>query len=217
MRDQFYGDRKDVLKWTLALQAAGSEKRILYVVMYRPHKGTHGQDFRPIDQALQEVVRFFESERKKFGAGIPRRLAGVSALMPGRIDLVSEIYEHRDRRQYFEKILSRLCSRSPAQNFVVLLDPDNGIAGLNPKSEHVCPQQILSVWSAMWPGDVLIVYQHQFRDKEWRIKRLTVLASAINVPLGRIKEHRVEGVRDVCFFQVVKDMSDQSSLNLPCD
>jgi len=209
MRDQFYGDRKDVLKWTLALQAAGEEKDILYVAMYRPNEGLHGKDFRPIDQAIPQVVRFFDTAREKFVNGQHRRCVDVVALLPGRIDLVPEIYEHRARREYFDRVRGRLGKASSGKNAVVLLDPDNGIAGVSANSKHVCPEQIEDVWPAMRPGDVLLVYQHQFRDKEWRSKRRTALSSALGLSQERIRDRCASDVRDVCFFEVTKSADDQ--------
>jgi hypothetical protein len=216
MRDQFYGDRKDVLKWTLALQAATEEKNILYVVMYRPNKGSHGKDFRPVGGGTPDVVRFFDSEREKFRSGA-RRVMEVHALAPGRIDLICETYEHRDRRDYFEGVRSRLAERNVDKNFLILFDPDNGIAGASAKSTHVCPEQITAVWSAMRSGDVLLVYQHQFRDREWRSKRHSVLASAIQLPEERVKDHCAPDVKDVCFFEVSKEEDDPAIPHHSCD
>jgi hypothetical protein len=39
MRDEFYGDRKDLWKWSVALDEAATRK-ILYVAMYRPEVGS---------------------------------------------------------------------------------------------------------------------------------------------------------------------------------
>jgi hypothetical protein len=202
MRNQFYGDRKDVLKWSHALRLAGAEKVVLYVVMHRPNKGSHGCDFGSVAEADSGVAVFSQQERKKFGLGAPRRLEDVTRLLPGRIKLVYNRYEHRERKAYFEAVRKRLTHRQKDERFVVLLDPDNGISGKCSKSEHVCKEELLTTWSAMVPGDALIVYQHQFRDREWVSKRKSALAEAIGC--DEICCSRDEDVRSVCFFEVTK-------------
>jgi hypothetical protein len=202
MRDQFYGDRKDVLKWSRALRLAGTEKVVLYVVMYRPNKGLHGVDFGPVAEADSGVVGFFQQERKRFKLGVPRRLVDVTRLLPGRIELIHNKYEHRERKAYFEAVRNRLIHRNNDEKCVVLLDPDNGISGKCSKSEHVCKQELFTLWSAMVPGDVLIVYQHQFRDREWVSKRKSALVEAIGS--DEVCCSQDKDVRSVCFFEVAK-------------
>ena len=201
MRNQFYGDRKDVLKWTFALRAAGTSKAVLYVAMLRPNKGQHGLDFTEVDGADPLVVEFFKRERTNFGSSSYRAVARISALSPC-IELVHDLYIHGDRHTYFHTVSSRLKKRPARQLYVVLLDPDNGVGGKCPKSEHVCDKDISTVWSAMIPGDVLIVYQHQFRDKEWLSKRQSQVAAATGVP--NVTCRRDNDVQSVCFFEVVK-------------
>ncbi len=200
MRDQFYGDRKDVLKWTLALQLAGTEKRVLYVVMYRANKGSHGGDFRTIQSADSRVVIFFEEERKRFQLGVARCVRDITRLLPGRIELIDHKYEHQERQEYFDAVSNRLIRRSNGERYVILLDPDNGISGKRPKSEHVCANELSATRSAMVPGDVLLVYQHQFRDKEWISKRQETMVLATQSTAHSITCHRREDVADVCFF-----------------
>jgi hypothetical protein len=200
MRDQFYGDRKDVLKWTLALRLAGTEKRVLYVVMYRPCKGSHGCDFRTFQSADSRVVVFFEEERKRFQSGVPRCVRDITRLLPGRIELIDGKYEHRERKGYFDAVRNPLIGRGNGERYIILLDPDNGISGKCSKSEHVCADELSAMRSAMVPGDVLLVYQHRFRDKGWASKRQEALVLATKVSADAITCHRRRDVADVCFF-----------------
>jgi hypothetical protein len=125
--------------------------------------------------------------------------------MPGRIEIILDIYKHGNRREYFEKVTNKLANRTGPNRFVVLLDPDNGIAGTSQKSLHVCKAEISCVWSAMRHGDALLIYQHQFRDQEWASKRRQALASALHLAQDKIRLIRWKLVRDVCFFELTKE------------
>jgi len=62
MRDQFYGDRKDLWKWTVVLDEAG-DREIFYIGMYRPDQ--EKSDRRGINEA---VHKFFQQEIKILNA-----------------------------------------------------------------------------------------------------------------------------------------------------
>ena len=83
------------------------------------------------------------------------------------------------------------------------MDPDNGVAGKRWRGVHVCPDSLRATWGALHAGDELVVYQHQFRDKEWRRKTLEVLSESIGVPVNDV---RVECGREgpICFYCVQK-------------
>jgi len=200
MRHEFYGDRKDVWKWSVILDLAYPDKRVLYVVMLRPNRNEgHGLDRTPADGARPEVGKFFETERLRIEAGEERNISRVRRLYPNMQVLLND-YEHRNRAQYFQQAARELKSRS-CSNYVVFLDPDNGIAGKRPKGEHVCPEQVGELWSEMKAGDTLVVYQHQFRDREWVAKRRECLARELSVGEADILS-RVFG--PVCFYAVAK-------------
>ena len=199
MRRQFYGDRKDVFKWSLALRVARPNKRILYIAMLREDKPVnHGRDMRSVPGAESSVVRYFEGERR---IPEPERydISRIKRLSPS-IELVLDPYSYSGRLTYFHRALARLETREPGEEFVILLDPDNGIAGKSPRSEHVCGKELESTWSKMLPGDVLLVYQHQFRDNQWVSKRRSVLADAVGLPLDRVQCERMPELTDVCFY-----------------
>src|SRR4051794_25631837 len=92
MRDQYYGDRKDVWKWTVVAREASriSAARVIYVAMMRPNSAAeagHGGNFGPCAGALPKVTAFIESERRDFGLldgdvtrPYLRRVARISAL-----------------------------------------------------------------------------------------------------------------------------------------
>jgi hypothetical protein len=169
--------------------------------MQRPNKNRHGFDFRNVAGANPEVVEFFNRERKEFQSSSCRSVSRISALS-SRIVRVQKPYEHRHRNEYFDFICTQLSSRPSGRSYVLLIDPDNGIAGIRPKSEHVCGADLARIWSAMVKGDILIVYQHQFRDRDWTSKRRSTLSEAIGCNEVFCRQHRDIG--SVCFFEAMK-------------
>lgn len=195
MRNEFYADRKDVIKWSFLLRKA-SGRRILYAAMLRPDVGKHGNDFEHYSNALPEVVAFFELERSAISPGSPRNLGRIRKLSP-TIDLFSKSYEHRLRSAYFEELTMQI-DGCPT---LLFLDPDNGIAGKCWRGVHVCPDSLKTSWGALHRGDELAVYQHQFRDRQWREKRRRAFAESIGVPLEYMQ---VECHGPICFYWTQK-------------
>ena len=152
--------------------------------------------------AEAQVVKFFDAERESFQNQPSSRSVSRIKKLSSHITLFLQIYEYGARKRYFELVCNELKRRS-SHPCVVLIDPDNGMAGKCPKSEHVCQEEISNLWSAMKPGDVLIVYQHQFRDKECVSKRRSVLATALGTDQIFCRCH--DDVRSVCFFEVIKN------------
>jgi hypothetical protein len=65
MRNEFYGDRKDLWKWTVVLNEAGEDREILYVAMCRPDRKVKRESGIRAD-----VIEFFHDE---YNALTPRR------------------------------------------------------------------------------------------------------------------------------------------------
>ena len=173
MRDQFYADANDVWKWTCVVKAAVPDKRILYVVMYRPDAPkSFRARFYPADEISSRVAGFFDEEQPALNRD--RRVARITRL-DKRIELIDSEYRHEIREDYFAEVVRRL-SRPRSTSFVVLLDPDTGMESNHPGDKHVCCAQIRSTWKHMNRGDVLLVYQEcqipaAFSGKQLKIEQ----------------------------------------------
>jgi hypothetical protein len=180
VRHHFYGDRNDVWKWSIVLneaEAGGIPRGVVYVAMLTREQG---HVFEPVPDARPEVVRFFDDERREFVKGPVRHVGRVRRLfetLGKTIDIIEEHYTHPDRARYFNAVTDFLDGRPPTRRDVVLIDPDTGIEpSKKPNEKHVCIKQLQSVWRVLRPGDTLIVYQHQSRDKDWVTVAKTKLA-----------------------------------------
>jgi hypothetical protein len=198
MRRQFYGDRKDVLKWTCILTEAGDQKHILYVAMVRPDD-RRGCDFASAD-GRPEVVTFFQRERQAFGgAPIARPLENICSL-DSRIVPVLDEFRPKKRDAYFDDVVRRIRQRRQS-NWVVFIDPDNGIGRKKPKGEHVTPSELAKIWDSLQTGDVIVLYQHQTHETGWVGVNARLFGSALGLDSAdvRTKHHS-----DVCFYSATK-------------
>lgn len=193
MRDQWYGDNRDLVKWGAVLTIARQHQatRVLQVAYRRPSAwGDLRIDGEPI--ALPEAVlshfRALEHIRR-MDAGIP-------------IDLIAEPFE--DRAAYAQIVARRLGERTPDDRLVVLLDPDTGLEPPgHPNMKHVLESEVRDVWDRLQPGDVLMLYQHQTNrgGQPWIEDKRAQFEDAIGVDRGSSKVvtgERVAG--DVAFF-----------------
>lgn len=179
MRDKYYADNRDIVKWGSALCLARRIKAsvIVQVAFYRPDGNQRGltvSDYAEPQPIAREVIAHF------------RDLNHIHGLGPGaglRIEpIMREWTQARD--QYVADIIEEIRTyRSPR---VILLDPDTGIAPPRLTLKHVTSDEIQRIYNALEPGDSLAVYQHRWRDLRWLDIAKERLARAIKLDPGRI-------------------------------
>jgi hypothetical protein len=167
--------------------------------MLRKDKGQHGNDFAPPGASADPVVtKFFENERQRHKVS-PRSLERVTHLLPGRISVLLNPFEHSMRNKYFEQLIESLHREELGSKRIVLVDPDNGIAGRNCKGEHVKASELKLLWDHLHPGDSLIIYQHSNRSATWRRDKQQLVETAIGTDCFDVRVHS-----SVCFFRFDK-------------
>ena len=159
MKDTWYADQRDLVKWgTLAhLAERHSLAAIVQVAYLRP--GTRGALLNgkgevPISPAVWSFFRDVTAVRS------------LGDLLHRRIVVIDAPFIPQRRRQYRKNVVESV--RSVASAKIVLLDPDTGIAPAKPSGKHVTTEDIAAVWEALQSGDWLAVYQHQSRSKTWK-------------------------------------------------
>lgn len=215
MRNEFYADERDTLKWTVCLDAAGATKSIIQVAMLVPdrHQG-QGQVYTIHPAARPDVNRFFAGERAAFAAGAQKdvfRIAGLTQITGVAIDVIAYYYNNMGHRtlqysdarnyNYFTTVVGFLDGRPEGRLDVVLLDPDTGIVWNNPSDEHVRPADIARVWEAMREGDILLVFQFNNHQPDWVNVQRDKLAAAIGVNAANIQDLNYG---HLCFYQITK-------------
>ena len=196
MRDQWYGDNRDLVKWSALVYLARREavSAILHVAMYRPSQApaplatAHGKVDLPA-----EVCRHFRD------LDDIQRLAVVTGL---EIEVVKEPFT--DRAAYFGRVCERVGVRRGGPT-LVLLDPDVGLAPETPGPEHVASAEVAAVFAALRQGDILVCYQHARKQKDWRGRARRAFANAPGVPSFEVEVLQSEAARDVLLLAVKKN------------
>ena len=196
MRDQWYGDNRDLVKWSALVHLAQREavSVILHVAMYRPGPATaplataHGKVDPPA-----EVFRHFRD------LDDIQRLAVVTGLA---IEVVKEPFT--DRTAYFGRVCERV-SAPRGGSMLVLLDPDVGLAPEIHGPEHVTSTEVAAVFAALRPGDLLVCYQHARKQKDWRGRARRAFANAPGLPSFEVEVLQSEMARDVLLLAVKKN------------
>lgn len=159
MKDTWYGDQRDLVKWgTLAHLAEHNSLAAIVQIAYlrAGTRGTllNGEGETPISPAVWSFFREVTAVRR------------LGDLLHRRIVVIDAPFIPQRRRQYRQAVVESV--RSIVSSKIVLLDPDTGIAPTKPSGKHVTPEDIAAVWEVLQTGDWLAVYQHQSRSKTWK-------------------------------------------------
>lgn len=159
MRDTWYADQRDLVKWgTLAhLAERHSLAAIVQVAYLRPGRRNalvNGNGEVPIPAAVWSFFRDVTA------------VCNLGPLLHRKIIVIDKPFMPRRRRQYREAVVESL--RSVEGPKIVLLDPDTGIAPAKPSGKHATAEDIAAVWEVLQPGDWIAVYQHRSRSKTWK-------------------------------------------------
>lgn len=193
MRDLWYGDKRDIVKWGAIRFLAGRHgiRTVLQVAFYRPYTLRINEAEVELPQdVFEHFVRDLDDVK---------RLGKKTGLT---IDIhKDEFPPPSGRATYFLEVVGKINKyKCP---IIVLLDPDTGIAPMNCTPEHVSPEEIQTVLNAMRPGDLLVFYQHkrQGDNKKWRDAMKKEFTSAVG---GNCVEviYSNDIAHDVVFFAV---------------
>jgi len=199
MRDKWYGDNRDLVKWAVLLGLASRYRmrHILQVLYFRPDTWASVEiDGRDVELNRAVIEQF-------------RCAASISAMRcEGCIEVVEDIFS--DRKEYLRKVLDRIQHR-PHVPGIIFLDPDTGLEPpAKPNLKHVLDSELADIWLAMSSGDLLVFYQHQTNrnGEEWIGPKKLQFECALGVRPGTAKlAWGLQIARDVAFFFAEKDMA----------
>ena len=150
MKNKWYGDNRDLVKWGVLLRVAlrYNVKRILHVTYFRQSQwGKLVIDGTNIT-IPKAVLKHFRDVRN------------ISTLsISPRIQVMTEPFV--DRKQYTKKVVKVIRDRSESEKNIVFLDSDTDSESRNPGMQHVLESELAEIWGQMFPGDILVFYQHQ--------------------------------------------------------
>lgn len=200
MRDLWYGDNRDLVKWGVLLELAQRyrAKHILQVLYQRPSTwGRLEVDGEQVDLSPVVLHHF-------------RSTASISAIRcAAQVDILSDTFA--DRSGYLQIVLDRIRVR-PQLPGIVFLDPDTGLEPPGKAGpEHVLESELADIWLALSHGDVLVFYQHQTNRSgaPWIEPKKMQFERALSIGQGMSKVARAVGIaRDVAFFFIEKNDKD---------
>lgn len=180
MRDIWYSDNKDLVKWAVLFGLAKkvAADRILQVAYWRP------SDFPQIKLADDEDGVDMPPEV----VGHLRNIHNIASLHSTvRITIIDSLFSDRDT--YLRSVLSHI-SGFRSERCIVFLDPDTG---LEPQGEadlrHVLESEAFAIWGALKPNDVFAFYQHQtnMAGQPWIETKREQLARTLSIGQDAIK------------------------------
>ena len=201
MRVKWYGDKRDLVKWSTVLELARrvGVHKVLQVTCLVPdgYKGTVDERALLVEDFGAEIA---EAVWQHF-----RDLEGITEI---GAELGIDVVLVRDeypvpvaaRDGYFEMVAEKwlLPDREP---IIVFLDPDTGLGATR---THVLPRQLETVKRALKPGDWLVFYQHapmyEQKGVDWREQAQQNLAEAFDVPAGDVMRRSCAAAKDVLFL-----------------
>jgi hypothetical protein len=196
MQDQWYGDKRDLVKWGVLLELTRRHrlKHILQVLYHRPSTWEQLEIDGEQVELPAAVVKHF------------RDATSISSMQcSARVEVVSEAFG--DRNAYLQIVLQRIKSRAQRPS-IVFLDPDTGLepaggAGL----QHVLDSEVGRIWDVLSAGDVLGFYQHKTNRSgaPWIELKKLQFEQALQVRKGAAKIAWAPGIsNDVGFFYIEK-------------
>jgi len=195
MKDIWYGDNRDLIKWSVLLQLARKyrTKKILQITYYRK------SDFNSFEMdginysVPEEVIYHF------------RRVKNIETLKSEiPIYVFDSVFD--DRAKYLSDSLSFI-KRYQSSNSIVFLDPDTGLEPKKHCMQHVLEIEAEKIYENLIEGDVFVFYQHQTNrnGRPWVEQKRKQLACALKVDVNNLKvAHGQRIARDVVFYYCTK-------------
>lgn len=195
MRDQWYADNRDLVKWGVVLTLAEryAAKHILQVLYYRPNNWPHLEVDGEQIPLPESVTRHFRQATA---------VSRIDASVP--VELIADIFA--DRERYHRIVIDRIRARTQSPG-IVLLDPDTGLEPGVATLDHVLDTDLAALWNELHVGDLLLFYQHQTNrnGRPWVEPKKEQFERALGISAGAAKLARGERIaRDVVFFYAQK-------------
>ena len=195
MRDQFYSDNRDLVKWSVLhlLAEIFEAKSILQIAFYRPSNFAKIAIDGNEHEIPREVLDHFRDLRK---------ISNIKSKFH-----VNVFYDLFKLREIYLRAVKNFLSEFRKERCVVFLDPDTGLEPHNPTLDHVLESEAKAIWDMTKLGDVYVFYQHQTNraGRPWIKPKQRQLENALDLGKDSIKigyGPKIAG--DVVFFYAQK-------------
>ncbi|MDD5451964.1 MAG: hypothetical protein PHT49_08740 [Desulfovibrionales bacterium] len=159
MRDLWYADNRDLIKWAVLIHIARSNflQTVIQVPYWRPEKARQHFTFQGSRIPISEDVwHFFRNIQDIARLG---QQCGVE------VKVIMEPFKHTDRASYSEHIAR--CLEGCTRPLLLFFDPDTGLEPKSTSAKHTTKKEVRYSWSNLRAGDFLVLYQHARRENNW--------------------------------------------------
>ena len=195
MKDIWYGDNRDLIKWSVLLHLVReyNTKKILQIAYYRKSDFKSFEMDRVSHSIPEEIINHF------------RRIKNIETL---KLEVPVHIFDTvlEDRKVYLSESL-KFIKRFQDSNTVVFLDPDTGLEPKRHGLQHVLESEAKIIYDNLIEGDVFAFYQHQTNrsGKPWIEPKREQLARALKIDSRNLKIVYGQLIaRDVAFYYCTK-------------
>lgn len=197
MRDKWYSDNRDLVKWSTLLLIAREYRSdcILQIAYFRQSQFDKVTIDGKESEIPSEVLAHFRDIRKITKLTTYPELAVFAD-------------EFGDRDKYLAAIKRFINENSKKQRCIVFLDPDTGLEPYGgPNHNHVLQEELTEIWDELPSKWILAFYQHKTNrtGEEWVEPKRIQFSEAINIPRKAVKvASGIHIANDVVFFFAVK-------------
>jgi len=196
MRDKWYADNRDLIKWSgiIHLCLTRRIKTAIQIPYYRSEEWpamVFDDEEIPLSPPVIEHFRDI------------RDIKRLSERIDLEIVVFQEYFDPSHRVKYHNDVCAKLHGIKGKK--VVFVDPDKGLAIQKYAAEHVKPNEVREIWRSLNLGDILVFYQHRFRNKDWLKLRRNQLSDICGVEVSRVRTWLAQQIaHDVAFYYIEK-------------
>ena len=197
MQAQWYGDKRDLVKWGSLIHLCRQHGlKTVIQVPFLPKEDRCGYRLSADGTPVGFPAEVWQHFRDLNHIELLGRRTGLT------IKVLPDEFCHHSRRDYIERICAWLDQMNGSPK-IVFLDPDTGIEPQKAGSKHVSLSEIQQVWKCLQPGDWLVLYQHALRRAGWEKLQLAKFCKACGLQRGHMY-HCKKIAHDVAFFAARK-------------
>ncbi len=195
MRDRWFSDNRDLVKWATLTHIALERdlQSILQVPYWRREDSRPRFSFKGESLAIPDKVwKFFRNIHSITRLGLE---VGVS------IKVVDKEFNPDHRDTYLSEIKTNI--QHTSRPLALFLDPDTGLQPKRCCPEHTAIGEIQALWPVLKTGEWLVLYQHARHTHNWRES----VANELSSLCGNMKAHVIRSNdigKDVAFICVEK-------------
>ena len=196
MKDQWYADNRDLVKWSILIQLAkrNSINHILQVAYYR--KSEFGNvTIDDLDLEIPEEVK--------------NHFRNINYIKTVSDSITVDVFDKeltKNRDAYLDQVILAI-KEYDHKPTIIFLDPDTGLEPNIPNLNHVLNDEAKKIWRTLKSGDMIALYQHQTNKngQPWIEPKHEQFALALNEPIHNVKiAHGQNIAKDVVFFYAIK-------------